>query len=99
MQLKFNIKPYVMEAGTKQALQSRISRNWRSTSYKFSSIGSSLATNDKRILVNYEKYRSKRGVREAHWKAYVYIIPEDLLKSMNLRVDQKARNFEIKSAK
>ena len=99
MKLTLNIKPHVMESATKQSLQSRISSNWRVISHSSSSTGSSLRAGDKRILVNYEKYRSKRGVRKAHWKAYVYVIPNDLLKAMNLQVKQKSRHFEIKSAK
>lgn len=41
------------------------------------------------------KTKAKTLVKDGHWIAYVYDIPEDAIKLLGLKIDQKTRNFTI----
>lgn len=41
------------------------------------------------------KTKAKTLVKDGHWIAYVYDIPEDAVKLLGLKINQKARNFVI----
>lgn len=95
MKLFKHFKPRKIEAPTKKALMSKITRG---ASYCISTYGTGYRSSCKYntfVMFNCHKVRRKRGVRASHWVAYVYEFDEDLLKALGIRVAQKPRNFEI----
>lgn len=59
-----------------------------------------------KVRAKYQQIKNKTGiddtrkvakkVRDAHWVAYVYDFNVDVLDALNLKVDQKQRNFVLK---
>lgn len=102
MEIRTSFKPTPLKAPTKDTILYMIRSKFGVTSYSINSYGSGLLrsgyNHDSFVVYNLEKYRSKRGVRKAHWKAYVYIIPVDFLKVCGLKAIQNKRNFELKKA-
>lgn len=98
MQIRLKMSPVVVVGPTKEILNRKIHDRFRVTCFSYNSYGSGLKCgfrNDTFLMVNYQKFRSKRGKREAHWVAYVYKFEEDFLKGTDLRVKQNTRNFEL----
>lgn len=95
MRLFKEFKPRIMKADTKPLLEMKIRNNWKSSGWKISNTGSGMCVGNKRIMVNYQKFRSKRGVRNAHWIAYVYTFDEEFLSAAGLKVVQHTRDFNI----
>lgn len=48
--------------------------------------------------VSFNKFRSKRGGKKAHWIAHVYCINLGALFDLNLKIEQHARHFTISNA-
>lgn len=96
MKLFKHFKPRKIEAPTKNALMSKITRG---ASYCIGTYGTGYfrgSLNSKTfIMYNCHKVRRKRGIRATHWVAYVYKFDGDLLKALGIRVVQNHRNFEI----
>ena len=98
MKLTYDVTPRIFRAPTKDELEHHIRSIYKS-SFCSSTNGTGMKvdgfSSDKMVMINYEKFRSKRGVRKAHWIAYVYLFDVDLLKALNIKVIQHKRNFTI----
>ena len=97
MKVTVNMKPYVISAKTKSELMFRVKEFFRSYGYLVNVHGKGMYRDNDFIMVNYQKFRHKRGVREAHWIAYAYKFNMDFLKTANLKVTQGTRTFDIRS--
>lgn len=97
MKVTVNMKPIVLTANTKDEVVSQVKEFFRTFGYTVNSHGKGMSRGNEFIMVNYQKFRSKRGVRAAHWVAYVYKFDMDFLKTANLKVTQGTRTFDIRS--
>lgn len=94
MKLFKNFKPRLIEAPTKKALMSKITRG---AAYCIGTHGTGYRSYNSKtfIMFNCHKVRRKRGIRASHWVAYVYEFDEGLLKALGIKVVQNPRNFEV----
>jgi len=97
MKVTVNMKPIVLTANTKDKLVFKVKEFFGSYGYLVNAHGKGMYRGDDFIMVNYQKFRSKRGVRKAHWVAYAYKFNMDFLKAANLKVTQGTRTFDIQS--
>ena len=95
MKLFKNFKPRKIEAPTKKALMSKITRGASFTVSTHCTGYRHRCKYNTFVMFNCQKVRRKRGVRATHWVAYVYEFDVELLKALGIRVVQKPRNFEI----
>lgn len=100
MDIRIKKRPVVMTDNTRLALECKIHRSFKITSHSMSNFGVGWKSdlcgkNGKYVMVNYQKFRSKRGVRKAHWIAYIYTFDVGFLQAAGLEVIQKTRHFDI----
>lgn len=86
------LKPRKIEATTKAGIFNKLQLG----GYTSNSYGTGYSNGHYSFtMVNFEKFRRKRGIRRGHWVAYAYTFSYEFLKANNLKVKQNLRNFDI----
>jgi hypothetical protein len=107
MKIIIDKKPSIVEAGTKQALLSKIHANkYVSASSVDYSYSVNIGVDGEYVRVyNLEKHRKKtiinskgkKEVKAPFWRAYVYTYEKALLKLLKAELKQNTRNYTLKT--